>query len=221
MEAGTASCKISADAEVRVPVSATVNPGYAAAALVIQWDPDALVLKNVEYNADLAPANQPAPVSNSGSYRVSFGNFLATENFTEAGVFFTLVFGVADQAKPETYEISLSKPVFLDKDVRRIEAECISGSVLLEENDEIDYLLGDINDDGTVSVEDAQAALQEYVRGMAHQDLTFTKKQMLAGDINKDGQITVEDAQHILRYYVSNTLAHTVLTWEELLNPAS
>ena len=78
-------------------------------------------------------------------------------------------------------------------------------------------MTGDVNDDGTVSVEDAQLMLIEYVSTMSGLDAGFTEKQKLAGDINADKLISVDDAQNILIYYVSNTLSGQNITWDELL----
>ena len=80
-----------------------------------------------------------------------------------------------------------------------------------------DLLRGDINDDGLVSVEDAQLALVEYVSGMAGLKSSLTAAQRMAGDINGDRMVTVEDAQTILLYYVSNSLAGIPTSWETLL----
>jgi hypothetical protein len=74
-----------------------------------------------------------------------------------------------------------------------------------------------VNNDGEVTVEDAQITLIEYVNVMSGLEQSFTAKQLLAGDINGDKEITVEDAQFILLYYVNNTLSGTPVTWDELL----
>ena len=78
-------------------------------------------------------------------------------------------------------------------------------------------LTGDINGDGTVSVEDAQLALLAYVQTMAGLKSGLTEQQALAADINGDHTVSVEDAQIILIYYVSNTLSSQNVTWDELL----
>ena len=80
-----------------------------------------------------------------------------------------------------------------------------------------EYLLGDLDDDGKVSVEDAQLALLAYVDAMSGLESNLTEKQKLAGDINGDKEISVEDAQTILIYYVRNTLSSESVTWDELL----
>ena len=78
-----------------------------------------------------------------------------------------------------------------------------------------------MNEDGEISVEDAQLTLIEYVNTMSGLDSGFTEKQKLAGDINGDKEISVEDAQNILIYYVSNTLSGQNVTWDELLGKQS
>ena len=82
---------------------------------------------------------------------------------------------------------------------------------------EPEYLLGDINDDGEVSVEDAQLALLEYVNAMTGLESSLTDRQKLAADVNGDKESSVEDAQTILLYYVSNTLSGENVTWDDLL----
>ena len=56
-----AHADITSGLEVEVPVRADVNPGYAVGIMNAHWDTDVLTLKEIRYNAELAPANQPAP----------------------------------------------------------------------------------------------------------------------------------------------------------------
>jgi hypothetical protein len=58
-----------------------------------------------------------------------------------------------------------------------------------------DFILGDINRDGTVTIEDAMLVLQNAV-GL----ITFTDEQKKLADVNGDGMITAGDATLILRY---------------------
>ena len=80
-----------------------------------------------------------------------------------------------------------------------------------------EFIKGDITDDNTVSVEDAQLTLNAYVKVMAGKDTGLTEQQVKAADINGDNKISVDDAQIILMYYVKNTIAGKQTTWEELL----
>ncbi len=60
---------------------------------------------------------------------------------------------------------------------------------------DLDYTLGDINDDGFVDYLDAMLALR-YDAEL----ITFTDEQLLAGDVNRDGSVDSLDAILILRY---------------------
>ena len=82
---------------------------------------------------------------------------------------------------------------------------------------EPEYLRGDLNDDGSVSADDAQIALLAYANSLTGLDSGLTEKQKRAGDINGDGAISIEDAQMILVYYVNRTISDQPVTWEELL----
>ena len=76
---------------------------------------------------------------------------------------------------------------------------------------------GDIDGDGTVSVEDAQTALIAYVNSIIGLESGLTEQQMRAADVNGDGQVSAEDAQFILIYYARVTLAGEAVTWEDVL----
>ena len=82
-------------------------------------------------------------------------------------------------------------------------------------------MLGDVNGDKEISVEDAQLTLNAYVKIMAGMDSGLTEQQLKAADVNGDGEVSVEDAQTILLYYVRNTLSGTPTTWDELLGKAT
>jgi hypothetical protein len=60
-----------------------------------------------------------------------------------------------------------------------------------------DYLLGDVNNDGKVSVLDA-TEIQKYIAGL----VTLSDSQLAAGDVNGDGNLTVTDATQIQKYIV-------------------
>lgn len=57
-----------------------------------------------------------------------------------------------------------------------------------------DYLAGDINGDGKVTLEDAQLTLKAALKIME-----LKEEQMLAADMNQDKYVTLEDAQKVLR----------------------
>ena len=61
--------------------------------------------------------------------------------------------------------------------------------------DSTKFILGDVNRDGLVTIDDA-TLVQQYAAEL----ITFDSYQMLAGDTNKDGRITVKDATEIQRH---------------------
>ena len=82
---------------------------------------------------------------------------------------------------------------------------------------EPEVLLGDVDENGEVSIEDVQTALKAYTVRVSGKDHGLTAKQVKAADVNADGELSVDDVQNILIYYVNNTVAGKKLTWEQLL----
>lgn len=82
---------------------------------------------------------------------------------------------------------------------------------------EITEMRGDFNGDCRIGADDAQNALNSYVRTLAGGDSALTDTQKKLCDINGDGAVDVSDAQLVLMYYVKNTLAGMPVSWEELL----
>ena len=70
---------------------------------------------------------------------------------------------------------------------------------------------GDVDNDGTVSVEDAVSVLTYYAQQSAGLEAKLTQtaateeSAFLAADVDGDGQITVEDAVAILNYYAKQS----------------
>ncbi len=82
-------------------------------------------------------------------------------------------------------------------------------------------LTGDVNEDGIVSIEDAQMTLLEYVNSMAGMKSGLTAEQSRLADVNSDGTVSIEDAQYILLYYVMNSVTGSEMTWEQILHPVT
>ena len=131
LAASDAEATIGKDTEIEIPVKAVANPGYASGLADVRWDTSQLVLKDVVYNDLLAPKNNAAEITNSGSYRVNFGNYLATENYTGNGVFFTLVFEIADSATEGSTVVQLCCPEAVSKDAVKLPVTVSSGNVEL------------------------------------------------------------------------------------------
>ena len=76
---------------------------------------------------------------------------------------------------------------------------------------------GDLNNDGVISVDDAQIVLSEYVRLLSGKRPTMTEAQINAADVNRDTVINVVDAQMILMYYCNTSLINVDKSWVSYL----
>lgn len=73
------------------------------------------------------------------------------------------------------------------------------------------YMLGDVNDDGTINAVDASMVLSEYARKATGQTLTFSEIQKKAADVNDDSDVNAVDASKILSYYAYKATGGTLL----------
>ena len=119
-EVGCATAQAKAGETVKVPVTATVNPGYGSGVINVNWDSDALKLTNVAFSADRAPDNGSAEIVSDGSYCLSFGDDFAAADFTKTGTFFTLTFEVTANAGAGDYLIFLDQADVNDKDIQPV-----------------------------------------------------------------------------------------------------
>ena len=78
-------------------------------------------------------------------------------------------------------------------------------------------MTGDVNDDGEISVEDAQLALKAYTKRISGKDMELSDKQIKAANVNGDEELSVDDAQLILKYYTEKYVAGKNITWGDLL----
>ena len=77
-------------------------------------------------------------------------------------------------------------------------------------------ILGDIDADGTVSIQDASMALLEYANQAAGNGSSFHVLERRAADIKHDHTVTIQDAALILRYY-ADLAAGVDTSWDTLL----
>ena len=174
-----------------------MNKGYAAGTLDVAWDSSALILKAVQYDSELAPQNQAAPIGENGSCRLAFGSYIAEENFTGTGVFFTLEFEIAETAQTGSCTIALSQPSAYDWNVRKLSVSVTDGNVTLREP--VQPVKGDYNGDGEVTLADA-VLLARFIS----EDTTLTAEQIAAvmnaePDFDGDGIVTLLDVRALLK----------------------
>ena len=78
------------------------------------------------------------------------------------------------------------------------------------------YLLGDVNENGVVSVEDAQLTLLYYVEQLIGKTGGLTAHQQLAANVYDESKIDLTDACIILNY-ATNILAGNTPKWENVI----
>ena len=78
-------------------------------------------------------------------------------------------------------------------------------------------VLGDLDDNEAVTLDDALAALRGYASGAASGETGLTEAQGYAADVDGNGEVSLDDAQHILRYYTLNTLGQRNVGWVDIV----
>lgn len=63
---------------------------------------------------------------------------------------------------------------------------------------------GDVNENGTVEVDDASLILSEYASVAAGLDSLLTPHQKLCADVDENNEINVDDASKVLAFYAAN-----------------
>ena len=84
--------------EVPVYVSGNASPGFAAATLVITFDPDVLTLIRIDERVSELPVNRYQPSTERGIQWISLVNESEPKNWTSNGDVIILVFNVANNA---------------------------------------------------------------------------------------------------------------------------
>lgn len=75
---------------------------------------------------------------------------------------------------------------------------------------------GDLDNDGTISINDATLVLSAYAQLAAGNDTELTAAQKAAADLNHDGVVDISDATCILIYY-AKTAAGLDVSWDAIL----
>ena len=78
-------------------------------------------------------------------------------------------------------------------------------------------MLGDLDDNEAVTLDDALAVLRGYAAGAASGETGLTEAQGCAADVDGNGEVSLDDAQHILRYYTLNTLGQRNAGWVDIV----
>lgn len=173
---------------VKVQISIKNNPGIASMKLNLAFDPTVLELKEIEYNATIGGQSQlPQDYRNP----VILNWFNGSANSTGDFAFATLTFEVAKNATAG----SSTKIVvtYNENDIYNIKEENIAFHVSGGELTVIDYMPGDINNDGSVNNKDVTRLFQH----LSNWNVEVNESAL---DVNGDGSVNNRDLTRLFQF---------------------
>ena len=179
--------RTSAGKTIELTVSIENNPGIISLRSLISYDTSVLELKSVT-NLGLLNGYTTPSSTISSPYTVRWADSLATTNNETNGAIMKLVFDVKEDAEPGEYNIGIAL-----KEARNADGQSVVFASATSTVTVIDYILGDVDDDGEVSDWDA-IILNRYLAGW---DVEIN---LAAADIDKDGEVSDWDAIVFERY---------------------
>ena len=95
---------------------------------------------------------------------------------------------------------------------------CNASSVEITAVKKAEYLLGDVDNDGTVDASDASAVLAAYAAVQTGSESPLNETQKKAADVDSSGQIDASDASTILAYYAFVQTGSAAIGISEFMN---
>ncbi len=180
--AGSVSCFVGDS--IKIPVTAQNNPGFSAGVLRITYNVKDLVYKGIE---TVGVSDIMVSVTANGELTVLMCPDNA--NVTANGVWFNLLFDVADGAETNTVALNYRpNDDFADADGNHVFFNLTSAEVEVNK-----YILGDLNYDKSVNAADL-AAMKKMVAGLAEPDYDIT------ADVVVDGFVNAADLAALKKY---------------------
>lgn len=179
---------------VSVDIFIENNPGIIGITLKLEYDESLLTLTEIKNGDALGYMTFTAPkVLKSGCILPWDAESVSDEEIKD-GAIATLVFKIAEDAELESMadiSVSYDEGAIIDKNMKPISIETVNGSIQV-----IDYLPGDVNNDGYINSTDV-VYLRRYIADAEGYGITIVEK---AADVNRDGAINTTDVVAIRRY---------------------
>lgn len=201
------STSAAVDSYVDVAINITENPGIASMGLTLSFDEELTLVdaSNGEAFAELTmtpPAQLKKQGSVVGSCRFAW---LGNDNCTETGTILNLRFKVSADAtlyKECTISVSCDEGDIIDNARNPIDLLANDGKVTI-----IDYIPGDVDDNGSITMMDVLTLCQYYVDGcMYDPDGYAINIKAESGDVDANGKINMLDILTICQYYVDGCM---------------
>ena len=172
---------------IEIDVAIANNPGIISLRNQIVYDTTALELVSVSDTGLLKGYTAPSSQISS-PYTLRWADSLAIDNNTSNGTVVKLTFKIKENTVAGTYDVSITPIESRNIDGTKVEFESAMTTVTV-----IDYIIGDVDDDGEVSDWDA-ILLNRYLAGW---NIAINP---LASDVDNDGEVSDWDAIVLERY---------------------
>lgn len=187
-----------AGAEVTLPLNITTNTGFNALGVTITYDESICSYNDLTVSdefADKIALQSVYKVPGEGKIKASF---IASENITDLGAFANLSLSVNSGVVDGTSSnISVEIEQVTNKEETTVTGNGSTATLTVGEKTVGDtYLLGDVNEDGSINLTDAVYILLAY-----NGEKTLTSAQNMAADTTKDGSVNLLDALQIMKYF--------------------
>lgn len=178
--------------DIEVKVSIKDNPGILGAVLTVSYDDKKITLVNAENGEAFSPLTMTSPGKYTADSIFNWDGQEISSDDIKDGDILKLVFRISDEAKAgDSYNIDIKyNPLdVVDGNLKPVKLNVENGVINI-----LDYIPGDLNDDGRINSADV-ISLRRYIVGNYEQTVIEE-----AGDVNSDGRWNSTDIIMIRRY---------------------
>lgn len=181
---------------ISVPIAIQSNDGFAALGLTINYDATLFDYKALEVDSNLKDKIALKDIyPTDGQIKAAF---VAGQNITDVGAFLNLTLETKESAPiGTTSDVTITVTQVANYDEESLNGTGAVCTVTLAENtSDPGYVLGDVNNDGSIDLVDALCVLQYY---NSVKELTDDEK--TAADVDKNKTVDLVDALRIMKFY--------------------
>lgn len=183
--------------QITIPVTMTDNPGLAGLSHTIQFDPEVLRFESVEMAGSLAGREPAVNAEKADAGQVSLVWFSPTDALGD-GPAYILTFTILETAPLGSSDVRLS---FGGRDNMNADLVPILFSVINGRVQVVDYILGDVDGNGSLGMMDALLLAQV----LSGQSIELDDAQRLAADTDQNGVVELADVILLSQWLAEQT----------------
>ncbi|MBE6661349.1 MAG: hypothetical protein E7605_08120 [Ruminococcaceae bacterium] len=166
------------------------NPGVIGMNLNMEYDSNQLELLAVADGGLMSGEKLFGDQLSQNPYTLVWEDAFATENNTANGVLVTFTFKVKDNATVGDIVLNLSYTTIINVALEHVAFATIDGVITV-----VDYISGDVNDDGNVNGLDVAVFRRHLANWEGYEEINES-----AADVNRDGVVDLIDVVILRRY---------------------